>query len=58
MGLLSFIHGVDSFGFPLISPLERSGSSVTPWQPELSPKTAWEAPVARSPEVVAAVRTG
>ena len=46
-----------SFGFPLISPLENSRSLATPQQPEVSPGTAWEAPVAKSSEVVAAMRT-
>lgn len=57
LGLLSFIHGMAAFRFPVISPLEKSGRLVTVWQPEVSPRTAWEALVARSPEVVAAMRT-
>jgi hypothetical protein len=55
--LCSFILGMASFRFLMIScPLENSGSLATAWQPEVSPRTAWEALVARSPEVVTAVR--
>lgn len=57
LGLLGFICGVASFRLPLISPFENSASLATLWQPEVSPRTAWEALVARSPEVAAARRT-
>lgn len=57
LGPLGFICGVASFWLPLISPFENSASLATLWQPEVSPRTAWEALVARSPEVAAARRT-
>ena len=58
LGPLGFIHGMASFKLLLIRPLENSVSLATLRQPEVSLRTAWEALVARSPEVVAARGSG
>ena len=58
LGPLGFIHSMASFKLLLIRPLENSVSLATLRQPEVSPRTAWEALVARNPEVAAARGSG
>ena len=58
LGPLGFICGMASFRLLLIRPLENSASLATLRQPEVSPREAWEALVARSPELAAARGSG